>query len=351
MTITNERQKTTINETIFLWKIILVFFYFHSNQVKMLHNSRFLMKILAIILLNHFLIGTINAQKPPKGDAEIKIEYSSFTYKRDNNYKHTKKTTPKKFHSKYKMYFDKLGQIEYFEYRGAQCDNHYDILGTIYTYEYDIKGRLLFMDAWQCNCKRKINQISNTSYIYDSLTNNLIEEKNYEVETDTPFSKTNYWYIGLNFQGVFYDSTNYYKRDYDTIGRIASLTQIFNNKVRWKTIYSYTTNQRTGIMETYYQESKNYKTIQIIKYKDGKIGEIEDRHFDKNKYRKKVKIIYDEWGLISKIEYHEAIIDSEPYEITSYQIMTSKGQKNKSTEVIERVNKEILKHATTFNDI
>jgi hypothetical protein len=268
----------------------------------------------------------------------IKIEFSFHRFYKDNKGGNTNEISNKSNKPSIILLIDSTGNIiEHISSNNRRFDNTYQnfykneklIKTIVFTwqkkkkyiadyetdYTYNSKGFLIQKRTINCSTKRLVNEIN---YQYDSIGNKI---------------KTTI------IDGYFVGTTTL-KWSYDNLSKMNSYQQYNNNDLSWEWVYTYTDTSRTGIFNTHYKDDKNYSSIEIVKYNNGRPISIEEitTHIPQ-----KTLIHYDKQGLVSKIEIYESYDHGLNYKHKRFASFHIKNCKEMSAETIKRINAAILK--------
>jgi hypothetical protein len=242
------------------------------------------------------------------------------------------------------MYFDTTGLLLKTISFGKQHNMDLNLLDKINIYQYNSKKVKYKIDVWQTDYKKNVSHKYYKIFDLDSTNSNIISKKTFKIETDSIFTHTDYWYNKEGqYQGIIFDSTYYYKREYNEKGKLTCLQQIYESKLRWEWKYTYSNNQRIGTFYTYYNNGKNYSKEKEIKTynNQGVLIEIEQLHITKDGLDRKTKIVYNQNGVIERIEYYYSYNKEEGYEMISYSDIKIKSKIKIDSLISNRINKHI----------
>ncbi|WP_452231313.1 hypothetical protein [Lacinutrix sp. MEBiC02595] len=254
----------------------------------------------------------------------------------------TKRKTNKRNRPSSKMYFDSKGNLLKSINYGKYHNTDLRLLNQIRLLEYDEKGNKAKENIWGTDYEKNLTH--NYYKVFDlDKNNNIILEKVYDKTSDTLYNKTAYWYSKKGeYQGVKFDSTYYYKREYNKDGKLINLSQIYDGKLRWDCKYNYTKNQRIGIFQTYYNDGKDYSQKEIRTYdKEGRLIEIKESQITKDGLEELTNINYDKNGIIKRIEEYESYNREDEFELVSYLEIKVKSKVVIDTLTAERINEQI----------
>lgn len=296
-----------------------------------------------IFLISIFLTLNLFGQKLIQKVGDIEIQLIGHNFKRNSNYELTKKETNKRNRPHLKKYFDSTGKLLKTISFGKHHNTDLRVLNKIEIYEYDSNGTKSQIDIWETDYNKKLSYKYYKKFELDSTKSKIISEITYELESDSIFTQTNYWYNKKGqYQGVIFDSTYYYKREFNQKGKLIKFQQIYDGKLRWEWNYTYSDNQREGIFQTYYNDGKDYSTKEIQTYSNQGLIEIEEIQVSKGGLNERTKIHYNKDGVISKIEYYESYNKEKGFEMISYTNIRIKSKIKIDSQIAERINEEII---------
>jgi len=273
------------------------------------------MKKLILLLLISIICKPLLSQKLPIVSGYISIEVKQQDIVRNDLFPWIKRTYNKANRAHTKLYFDTNGILIFKETFGKYHNMDLRLLDKVYQYYYNSNGNQIRIDEWETNeWGPDIGLLIFKNYslfVYDSLTNNLIEERNFNAKTDTLYYYRKYKNgSNQNQHVVCSDSTSWTKYEHDNTGKIIRESLISQGKLIYEKIYSYNVHQsfeffkRYSPDSTYTLETKTYKDDNIIQIEKDPIN-TKDNSIDPDKFSYKTIICYDKSGLISKVEYYE----------------------------------------------
>lgn len=273
---------------------------------------------------------------------EIEVELISQSFKRNSDYELTKRKTNKRNRPFAKMYFQSNGNLLKSINYGKHHNTDLRLLNEVSVFKFDENGNKIREDIWGTDYEKNL---SHKYYRIFNFNDNkkLTSEKLYDKTTDTLLTKTDYWYNKEGeYQGVKFDSTYYYKREYNEDKRLISLSQIYNGKLRWDWKYNYFENKRIGVLQTYYNDGKDYSKKEIRTYdKENRLIEIKNLEIAKDGLEEKTKIKYDKNGIIKRIEEYESYNREDGFELVSYLTIKIKSKVVIDNLLSERINEQI----------
>lgn len=298
----------------------------------------------SIFILTILFTLNLFGQKPTEKVGEIEVELVGHNFIRNSDYELTKKKTNRKNRPYLKMYFDSNGILLKSISFGKHHNTDLRLLNQINIYTYDSNGLKTKADIWETDYDKNLSYQFYKKYDLDSTKSKIISEKMYEIKSDTIYTQTDYWYNkNGEYQGVFFDSTYYYKREYDENGNLLKLQQIYNGKLNWETNYSYSGNQRIGVFQTYYNDGKDYSTKEIRTYDNlGRLIEIEELQLTNDGLEEKTKFYYSKNGIVEKIEEYESYNREDGYELISYLEIKVKSKVIIDSLIAEKINEQII---------
>lgn len=283
-------------------------------------------------------------QKPTEKVGEIEVKLIGHNFKRNSDYELTKKKTNRKNRPYLRMYFDSNGTLLKSIGFGKHHYTDLRLIDRINIYKYDKNGLKSKIDIWETDYDKNLSYRFYKKYDLDDTKSKILSEKMYEIESDTIYTQTDYWYNEKGeYQGIIFDSTYYYKREYNEKKQLVNLQQIYDGKLRWEWSYSYSDNKRIGIFQTFYNDGKDYSKKEIRTYdKLGRLIEIEELYITKNGMEEKTKIYYGKNGVIERIEEYESYNREGGYDFVSYQEVKVKGKIIVDSEIAKRINEQII---------
>ena len=133
-----------------------------------------------------------------------------------------------------------------------------------------------------------------------------------------------------------------YKTTYDSSSKRISLQQIYDNKLRWEYLYTYTDTSRIGNFKSYYNDGKDYTKQEINTYREGKIIQTQERYTSSDGLSEMTKYYYDKAGLLIKIEYYRTYTSDNTFRIESYTNIEVKAKCTLTRWLIEKINDTII---------
>ena len=293
-----------------------------------------------LIILVFFSTNSFSQELTEKvGEIEVQLIYHYF--KTDSYSKPTKKKTNKKNKPHEKLYFDSKGNLLKKIGFGKQHNSDLNLTDYIEVYKYE-NNKLTQSINYESDYQKNVYPYWKTEFIYNEK-GQLIDDSTFHYQTDSLFHKTTFEYdIKSNKTKSIFNPTYYYQREFDSINRITSLKQIYDNELRWEWNYSYSDNQRIGIFQTHYNDGKDYSKKEIQTYNDkGFPIETEVKHISKNGLDQKVKFLYDKNGIISKMEQYETYGIEKAYLFVSFTEIKVKSKLELNSNIAEKINEEI----------
>lgn len=296
-----------------------------------------------LFLISIFLSLNFFGQKPTEKVGEIEVELIGHNFKRNSDYELTKKKTNRKNRPYLRMYFDSNGNLLKSIGFGKHHNTDLRLIDRINIYKYDKNGLKSKIDIWKTDYDKNLSYQFYKKFDLDSTKAKIVSEKMYEIGSDTIYTQTDYWYNEKGeYQGIFFDSTYYYKREYNEKKQLVRLQQIYDGKLRWEWNYTYDDNQRIGIFQTHYNDGKDYSEKEIRRYNEkGLLVEIEELQITKDGLEEKTKICYDKDGIIKRIEEYESYNREDGYELVSYRKVKLKSKVIFDSLIAERINEQI----------
>lgn len=296
------------------------------------------------LLISIFLSLNLFGQKPTEKVGEIEVKLIGHNFKRNSDYELTKKKTNRKNRPYLRMYFNSNGTLLKSIGFGKHHNTDLRLIDRINIYKYDRNGLKSKIDIWETDYDKNLSFTYYKIFDLDSTQTNILSEKMYEVESDTIYTQTDYWYNEKSeYQGIIFDSTYYYKRKYNEKKQLINLQQIYDGKLRWEWNYSYSDSKRIGIFQTFYNDGKDYSKKEIKTYdKLGRLIEIEELQITKNGMEENTKIYYGKNGVIDRIEEYDSYNREDGYEFVSYQEVKVKSKVIVDSQIAERINEQII---------
>lgn len=272
---------------------------------------------------------------------EIEVQLIWHYFKKNSDFEPTKKKTNRKNRPHSKLYFDSNGIILKKIGFGKQHNSDLKLTDYIEVYKYK-NNRLTESIKYESDYQKHIYPYWKTEFIYNEK-GQLIDDSMYYYQTDSLLQKTTFEYdLNSNITKSSFNPTYYYQREFDSIIRIISLKQIYDNELRWEWNYSYSDNQRIGIFQTHYNDGKDYSKKEIQTFNEnGLLIETEVKHISKNGLDQKVKFFYDKNGIISKIEQYETYGIENEYVFVSFTEIKVKSKLELNSNIAKKINDEI----------
>ncbi|EDP70682.1 hypothetical protein FBALC1_07983 [Flavobacteriales bacterium ALC-1] len=296
-----------------------------------------------LLLLFILITSLISAQKITDKVGQIEIKRVSHSFLRNDDYELTKKITNKRNRPYNKMYLDSNGLLLKSVNFGKHHDNRLKILDDIRVYKY--KDTLLEeVIIYDSGYDKKIRKERERKYYYNSemmmiktsykfVLYNEDEELDWaSYEYDKNFNKTKY----------IKSASTYYNYEYDSINRIVSYKQFYNDTLRWRYNYSYLENQRIGNFQTFYKDGKNNKKREILTFDHGNLIQVEEIGLEEGDMAEKIKIYYNSNNIISKVEYLESFDLKDGYSLYGYTDFKVKAKQKLNKKVVSKINKRIF---------
>lgn len=291
------------------------------------------------LLLSSFSFG----QNLKKKIGDIEIQLIGHFYKRNSDYVLTKRKTNNAKRPSVKLFFDSKGNLLKKIKFGTNHNSSLKLIGEIELYNYSNSYQTSSLQYYSdCYCEKNIEPYFKSKFAYNK-SGELIEESTYYQANDSLFSRITYDYdLDSNNTKTVFSPTHYYKREFDSLNRITSLKQIYDNKTRWEWNYTYPNNKRIGIFQTYYNDGKDYSKKEIQTYNNlNLLVETEEVQISKSGLDEKTKIYYYNNGLIKKIEHFRSHSMQEGYEMTSYYNIKIKSKIKVDAQIAKRINEQI----------
>ncbi|MFD2907109.1 hypothetical protein ACFSX9_00025 [Flavobacterium ardleyense] len=296
-----------------------------------------------LLILSIFLTLNLFGQKPTEKVGEIEVELIGHNFKRNSDYELTKKKTNRKNRPFVKMFFNSNGTLLKSISFGKHHNTDLRVLNQINIYNYDSNGLKSKIDIWETDYDKNLSNKYFKKFDFDSTKTKITSEKIYEIYSDTIYTQADYWYNKKGeYQGIIFDSTYYYKREYNEKQQLISLQQIHDGKLRWEWNYTYSDRQRIGIFQTHYNDAEDYSKKEIRTYnEDDFLVEIEELQIIKDGLQEKTKIYYDKNGIIKRIEAYDSYNREDGYELVSYREVKVKSKVIVDSSIAEKINKQI----------
>ena len=297
-----------------------------------------------LFLISIFLSLNLFGQKPTEKVEEIEIKLIGHNFKRNSDHELTKKQTNRKNRPYLKMYFNSNGYLLKSIGFGKHHNTDLRLVDRINIYEYDNNGLKSKIDIWETDYDKNLSYRFYKKYDLDSTKSKILSEKMYEIESDTIYTQTDYWYNEKGeYQGIIFDSTYYYKRKYNEKKQLVNHQQIYDGKLRWEWNYSYSDNKRIGIFQTYYNDGKDYSKKEIRTYDNlGRLTEIEELQLTKDGLEEKTKFYYSKNGIVEKIEVYDSYNREDGYELISYLEIKVKSKVIVDSLIAKKINEQII---------
>lgn len=288
-----------------------------------------------------FLTLNLSGQNLTKKVGEIEVQLIRHNYIKNSDYELTNKKSNRRNRPYLKLYFNSNGILLKSISFGKHHNTDLRLVDKINFFNYQ-EGKLIESIQYESDYEKNIYPFWKVNYDYN-LKEQLIKEATYYYDTDSLFSKIDYEYdINLNKSKTIFQLSHYYEREFDSLNRMISLKQIFDNKLRWNWNYSYSKNERIGVFQTFYNDDINYskREIQIFNNQDLLI-EREEIHVIKNGIDSKTKIYYDKNWVIKKIEFYEKFSSEEVYKMISYFEIKIKNKSKIDFQIAKNINDQI----------
>ncbi|MEO9257085.1 MAG: hypothetical protein ABI207_01815 [Crocinitomicaceae bacterium] len=294
-----------------------------------------------ILIILIFFSTNLFSQELTEKVGEIEVQLIFHYFKTDSYNKPTKKKTNKKNGRNTKMYFDSNGVLLKKIGFGKHHKTDLRLTDYIRVYKYD-NYKLTQSIEYESDYEKNIYPNWKSKFIYNKK-GQLIDDSMFYYQTDSLFQQTTYEYdLNSNEAKSIFNPTYYYQSEYDSINRITSLKQIFDDKLRWEWNYIYSDNQRIGIFQTNYNDGKDYSKKEIQTFnKNGLLIETEEKYVSKSGLDQKVKISYDKNGIISKIEQYETYGTEREYVFVSFTELKIKSKLELNSNIAEKINEQI----------
>lgn len=249
----------------------------------------------------------------------------------------TKKVSNKKNRPYLIYYFDTLGNLIQKIGYGKHHNADLRLLDFVEANSYN-ENKLVKTITYLSDYENNINPLIKTEYFYNNKRQ-IITERELCAENDSLFMQLDYEYDSLgNKIKTIYNPTYYINRTYDNDYRITSLQQIYDNKVRWEYIFTYTDSTRVGNFKTYYNDGKNYTKEETEFYNNKKLIQTQKKYTSQDGLSEMRKIYYDELGVINKIEFYIAYSPENIFILEQYTNVKTLIKCKLTKKVIEEIN-------------
>ena len=274
----------------------------------------------------------------PQKKGEVVIEVIAHNYLKNNSLKVTRKTN-RKNKPLAVVYFDKNGNtLESFSYRFAHI-NDLNMLNYVESYEYNQNNLLISKFEFGNDRDNILNHSYTTDYLYND--DNVIGEYKYSTWSHDTIIKAEFEYNNRgNKSKTIYKPGYYIEQTYTANDKLATVRQIYDNKLQWEYIYTYTDSTRIVNFRTLRNDGKDYERNKTIKHKNGVAIESEDICIGYSGIDEKTKYYYTKIGLLEKVEYYERYMPDQKYNIVSYIDFKTKGYV-KDINIITKINTEL----------
>jgi hypothetical protein len=290
--------------------------------------------ILGILI---FLNLQVFAQQINGNVGEIEVSIIYHTYKRNAKNEITKRIDNKRNRPKYKIYFDANGKHLKEIAFGKHHNTDLRLIDYIKLFEYKY-DKVIEILEYESDYQENISLHWKTILEYDK--NDKLIKKLQHFIPDSSIVKTSYEYNeALQIKKTFFDSTYSLIETYDSLNRIESYSQIYDNELRWKWDYEYSNFMRIGNFKTYYKDNRNHTKQEIKKYLKDRIVEKEERYTSGGLgIKKKNKIYYSDNGIISKVEFYDSYSSERDYKLVALLNVKYKTKVDLTEESISSIN-------------
>ncbi len=291
-------------------------------------------------LISILIAVNLYGQELTKKVGSIEIELIGHQYLRNDDFELTKKKTNKKNRPFEKIYMDSNGIVLKKVTFGKHHNTDLRLTDKIKIYQYKNR-QLTEIVLYESDYVKNVYPFSKTKLKYGN-TGILIDSTTYSI-TDNSSHKIKFEYDENSKKNktILYPDY-YYERNFDSINRLKSFKQIFENKLRWEWIYAYSDNQRIGTFRTHYNDGEDYTKLEIVSYNEkGNRTEIEEKQVSRDGLKEKTKFFYNQNGILQKIEKHQSYSNAEEYGLQSFTDIKIKTKLNLDDGLIKRINKAI----------
>lgn len=289
------------------------------------------------LIISSFSFG----QSLSKKVGEIEVQLIRHYFKRNSDYELTKRKSNRRNRPFAKMYFDSSGVLLKKIGFGKHHNTDLRLTDKIDVYHYS-NNRLTESITYESDYEKNVYPYWKSKFIYNDK-GQLIDDSRYYYKTDSLTHKTTFKYdSNSNKIKSIFNQTYYYQREFNSINKITSLKQIYDNKLRWDWIYTYYDNKRIGIFQTYYNNGKDYSKKEILTFNTkGLLIESEEKHITKSGLDQKTKLFYNDNGIVIKIEQYESHGFEEGYELVSYIKIKTKSKVKIDFRIAKNINEQI----------
>ncbi|MFV1450057.1 hypothetical protein VBZ51_12960 [Maribacter sp. HS] len=292
-------------------------------------------------LISILIATNLYGQELTKKVGSIEIELIGHQYLRNDDFELTKKKTNKKNRPFEKIYLDSNGIVIKKVTFGKHHNTDLRLTDKIKIYQYN-NEQLEEIVLYESDYEKNVYPFSKTELTYGT-TGKLTDSTTYSI-TDNSSHKINFEYDeNSNKTKTILYPDYYYERNFDSINRLKSFKQIFENKLRWEWTYAYTEKQRIGTFRTHYNDGEDYTKLEIVSYNEkGNRIEIEEKQVSRDGLNEKTKFFFHPNGLLQKIEKYQSYSNSEEYGLNSFTDIKLKTKINLDDGTIKRINDVIV---------
>lgn len=196
--------------------------------------------------------------------------------------------------------------------------------------------------SYQTDYENNLSAEYKTKYCYDDKFH-LVKEQELYYKSDSLFSQFDYEYDSLGNQiKTAFSPTYYYYRIFDKYHRLISLQQIHEGKLRWEYAYTYSDTLRLGIFKTHYNDGKDYTKQETRIFHDGALIQVEEKYVHREGLATLTKLLYDNRGYISRIEYYNAYDSTFNYKLECYTDIKIRSKYALNRRLVNKVNAAIF---------
>lgn len=296
------------------------------------------MKIYLTFLLTILIETGIWGQIIPTENGAVKVEVSTFFFKRTKDYELTRKTIKTDLA---KYFFDTKGNLIEEVHYGKHHNNSLKLLDRVEQYYYSPSGQLTKNKQWDTDYHKNIHYSYYTNYMHDN-EGRLVDVVTY-TDKDSVFMHTTIEYISDKSITRIGKSQTII-REYDKDKKIISKKQLWDNDTKTNWIIRYSCNEDCIIedFDSYYDDSvRDYSKRKINCYENNRLVEITEYYVDKDGTNEKKTFVYGQRGFLEKIEIRRYSSVYKKYELESF-IQIKIDSQDFPGETIEKVNNKII---------
>lgn len=121
-----------------------------------------------------------------------------------------------------------------------------------------------------------------------------------------------------------------------------SLQKFYEGKLSWEYAYTYSDTSRIGIFNTHYNDGKDYTEQETRIFHNGALVQVEEKHVQSDGLARLTKLLYDDRGYISRIEYYDASSSTLNYKRKCYIDIKIRSKYVLNTGLISKINAAIF---------